>query len=43
MPVPPAYAILRKEGVAIGEADDVPQMFPYVRPETMPGAGHTRH
>jgi hypothetical protein len=34
-----AYAILRKEGIAIGKADYVPHMFPYIRPGTMPAAG----
>jgi len=33
-----AYAILRNEGVAIGKADYVPHMFPYIRPGTMPAA-----
>ena len=28
-----AYAILRKEGVAIGKADYVPHMFAYLRGE----------
>jgi hypothetical protein len=31
-----AYAILRKEGVALGKADYVAHMFQYIRPETMP-------
>ena len=31
-----AYAILRKEGVAIGKADYVPHMFGYLRPEGLP-------
>ena len=26
-----AYAILRAQGVALGKADYVPHMFPYVR------------
>jgi len=31
-----AYAILRSEGVALGKADYVAHMFPYLRPGTMP-------
>jgi uncharacterized protein len=31
-----AYAILRSEGLALGKADYVPHMFPYLRPGTMP-------
>jgi hypothetical protein len=34
-----AYAILRKEGVAIGKADYVPHMFAYLRPGTAPQPG----
>ncbi len=33
-----AYAILRSEGIALGKADYVPHMFPYLRPGTMPGS-----
>lgn len=33
-----AYTILRSEGVALGKADYVPHMFPYLRPETIPEA-----
>jgi hypothetical protein len=32
-----AYAILRSEGVALGKADYVAHMLPYLRPGTMPG------
>ena len=31
-----AYSILRSEGVALGKADYVNHMFPYLRPGTMP-------
>jgi len=31
-----AYAILRSEGVALGKADYIPHMFPFIRPGTMP-------
>jgi uncharacterized protein len=31
-----AYAILRNEKVALGKADYIPHMFPYIRPGTMP-------
>jgi uncharacterized protein len=31
-----AYAILRSGGVALGKADYIPHMFPYLRAETMP-------
>jgi uncharacterized protein len=31
-----AYAILRSEGIALGKADYVPHMFPYLRAGTMP-------
>jgi uncharacterized protein len=31
-----AYAILRREGVALGKVDYVPHMFQYIRPGTMP-------
>ncbi|SAK43667.1 PF09351 domain protein [Caballeronia hypogeia] len=31
-----AYAILRHHGVALGKADYVSHMFPYIRPGTMP-------
>ena len=31
-----AYAILRSKGIAIGKADYIPHMFPYIRPGTMP-------
>jgi uncharacterized protein len=31
-----AYAILRSQGVALGKADYIPHMFPYLRAETMP-------
>ncbi len=31
-----AYAILRSEGIALGKADYVAHMFPYLRPGTMP-------
>lgn len=31
-----AYAILRSEGVALGKADYVTHMFPFIRPGTMP-------
>jgi hypothetical protein len=31
-----AYAILRKEGIALGKADYVPHMFAYLRPGTAP-------
>jgi uncharacterized protein len=31
-----AYAILRAEGIALGKADFVAHMFPYLRPGTMP-------
>ncbi len=32
-----AYAILRAQGVALGKADYVGHLLPYVRPGTMPG------
>lgn len=32
-----AYCILRKENIEIGKADYVAHMFPYLRPETVPG------
>jgi uncharacterized protein len=32
-----AYAILRREGVALGKADYIPHMFQHIRPGTMPG------
>lgn len=31
-----AYAILRSAGVALGKADYIPHMFPFIRPGTMP-------
>lgn len=31
-----AYAILRSEGVALGKADYIPHMFPFIRPGTLP-------
>ena len=31
-----AYAILRSQGIALGKADYVPHMFPYLRSGTMP-------
>lgn len=31
-----AYAILRSQGLALGKADYVAHMFPYIRPETIP-------
>ncbi len=31
-----AYAILRSEKVALGKADFIPHLLPYLRPETMP-------
>ena len=31
-----AYAILRAEGVALGKADYIPHMFPYIREGSMP-------
>jgi hypothetical protein len=34
-----AYAILRREGVALGKVDYVPHMFAYLRPGTMPAPG----
>lgn len=33
-----AYAILRREGIALGKVDYVPHMFAWLRPGTMPGA-----
>ena len=36
-----AYAILRKEGVAIGKADYVPHMFGYLRDSGQPAATAT--
>jgi uncharacterized protein len=31
-----AYLILRSEKIALGKADYVAHMFPYIRPETIP-------
>lgn len=31
-----AYSILRSEGIALGKADYVAHMLPYIRPETIP-------
>lgn len=31
-----AYSILRKEGIALGKADYVAHMLPYLRPESIP-------
>lgn len=31
-----AYSILRSENIALGKADYVAHMFPYIRPETIP-------
>ncbi len=31
-----AYSILRSEKVALGKADYVAHLFPYIRPETLP-------